>query len=73
MKFQRKSTIIEANQFHPEGLPWPDGVIRSIKNFVIPTLEGWTTVKSGDWIISIDGKYSSCAPKEFEATYENVR
>ncbi len=73
MKFQRKPIIIEANQFHPDALPWPKGVIRGTKNFIIPTLDGWMVVKSGDWVIEYMNKYDVIKPDEFEAAYENVR
>ncbi len=72
MKFRRKSIIVEANQFHPQGLPWPKGVIKINNNFMLPTLEGWAVVKSGDWIVDDDGNYYCCNPDTFEATYEAI-
>ncbi len=71
MKF-RKKLIIEANQFHPDALPWPKGVMKINNKFYITG--SWIPVESGDWIIvcpSITG-YRSCNPNIFEAVYEKV-
>ena len=69
MKFRRKPITIEANQFHPDGLPWPKGVVKINGNFMVFTLEGWMVVKSGDWIIRGIGP---CDPETFEVKYEKI-
>ena len=74
MKFRKKPVIIEANQFHPDALPWPKGVVKEKQYFYIETLNGWTYVFPGDWIITdTDGECYPIKQDIFEATYENVR
>ncbi len=72
MKFQRKPITVEANQFHPDGLPWPKGVIKSWHGFIIKTSDGWMVVKSGDWIIQeIDQNYP-CDPETFKVKFIKI-
>ena len=70
MKFQRKPIIIEANQFHPEGLPWPKGVVKINGNFTIAG--SYTVVKPGDWIIDNAGTYYPCDPETFKMKFVKV-
>ncbi len=78
-KFRKKPIIIEAEQFWPYKLPWPEGVIPNDPTLavntkgVIKTLEGWLTVSPGDWIIrGIAGEFYPCKPDIFAKTYEPV-
>ncbi len=72
MKFRNKTTF-EANQFYPEGLPWPEGVVKINNNFVVKTAWGWLPVNSGDWVMELDdNEYYPCDPEFFKARYEKV-
>jgi hypothetical protein len=75
MKYRKRPVIIDAEQFWPHEMKWPDRVEED-KNglgFIIHTLEGWYTVTPGDWIITgIKGEKYPCKPDIFEATYEPV-
>ena len=86
MKFRKKPIVVEAGQFFPEKIPWPEGVQKTViisrdmdlKEyedivFYIKTLEGTHTVVRGDWIITgIKGERYPCKPDIFNATYEPV-
>lgn len=75
-KYRKKPVVIEAEQFWPEKLPWPAGVVRDPAPHVtaswwIETLEGGHVVTPGDWIITgVKGELYPCKPDIFEATYE---
>lgn len=78
-KYRKKPVVIEAEQFHTDVKPWPEGVIQcqpdpdKPKEFKIDTLEGPFTVSEGDWIIvGVKGERYPCKPDIFEATYEKV-
>ena len=79
-KFRKKPVVIEAEQFVPDRMPWPDGVRyigRDTKynspHYWINTLEGGHMVNPGDWIITgVKGEKYPCKPDIFEATYEPV-
>jgi len=77
-KYRKKPVMIEAEQFHFNRKPWPDGVVRDPAFHVtgtawIETLEGGHVVTNGDWIITgIKGEKYSCKPDVFEATYDCV-
>lgn len=86
-KFRKKPVVVEAEQFFPTRLPWPEGVeqflrkrqetpdgeIEEIYGWRIDTLEGPHGVSPGDWIITgIKGERYPCKPDIFEATYEPV-
>ncbi len=78
-KFRKKPVVIEAEQFWPDNLPWPDGVIpndpsKSVNTKgAIKTLEGWLTVSPGDWIITgVNGEKYPCKPDIFKKTYDPV-
>lgn len=82
MKFRRKPTIIEAEQFLGGGCPNPKGIC------MLPHLDGdWVrahvhtihnnqavVLELGDWVIpEPDGiHYYPCKPDIFAATYEKV-
>lgn len=77
-KFRKKPIVIEAVQFDPRSLMWPEGVIpwgdvqpRDMSWGYIKTLEGKMHVMAGDWIITgIKGERYPCKPDIFDATYE---
>ncbi len=69
MKFRRKSTIIEVNQFNSEILPWPEGVKAHNKGFIVDN----EPIKSGDYIfIGFNNDLFPMDRAKFEATYEKV-
>ena len=76
-KFRKKPVVVEAKQFFPNLLPWPDGV-ESCEEvdgeiFVIETLEGQHSVAPGDWIITgVQGEKYPCKPDIFKQTYERI-
>ncbi len=74
MRFRKKPIVIEAEQFFPDRLPWPEGVdAKSVSGWRIETLEGVHSVTPGDWIITgIQGEKYPCKPDIFEARYERV-
>ena len=87
-KYRKKPVVIEAEQFHPDKKPYPEGVERYTKerteavdgsssNFYgwrIQTLEGPHIVSPDDWIITgVKGEKYPCKPDIFEATYERVK
>lgn len=79
MKFIKKRITIDAEQFFPDQLPWPQGVMQVLKPsendyYYIRTLEGPLNVIPGDWIITgIKGEKYPCKPDIFEMTYELKR
>ena len=76
MKFSKKPVVVEAEQFFPDRVPWPEGVYASggphtIPSWSIVTLEGVAAVVPGAWIITgVKGERYPCAPDIFAATYE---
>lgn len=82
MKTYRKTATVEAEQFLPLENKIPSGVLssglgdprkRHDLDWVIDTLEGRMTVKSGDWICTgIDGEKWSVKDDIFKRTYELV-
>jgi len=78
--FRKKPVVIEAEQFHADQRPWPDGVRVTHRSdeegalsprAVIDTLEGPHFVSEGDWIITgVKGERYPCKPDIFEMTYE---
>lgn len=73
VKFRKKPVVIEAEQFFPEKVPWPEGVFRSTSGFIIGSLEGVHNVSPGDWIITgVKGERYPCKPDIFALTYEEV-
>lgn len=80
-KYRMKPVVIEAEQFFPDKLPWPEGVIdrrqgsliQSTAPYEIATLRGTYQVIAGDWIITgIKGDKHPCKPDIFERTYDLV-
>jgi len=86
-KYRKKPVVIEAEEFFPTMLPWPDGVeqyaaehtqsVDGVSNtwyaWGIKTLEGLGEVTPGDWIITgVKGEKYPCKPDIFDATYESV-
>jgi len=84
-KYRKKPVIVEAEQFHINEQPWPDGVIHHEAEestgfgyaewFSVITIHSQeTTVVDGDWIIAEpDGEhFYPCKPDIFEQTYEAV-
>ena len=86
MKFRKKPIVIDATVFDPDTILWPEGVERDYDRehlrprgtigqplYRIKTLEGWSQVVKGDWIITgIKGEHYPCTPDVFVATYEPV-
>lgn len=86
MKYRRKPTIVEAEQFFLGRLPWPKGVIDGrIIPFIAQDRMSCTLpyvqtihsgqpvlVQDGDWIIAeSDGQhYYPCKAEVFTASYE---
>lgn len=86
-KYRKKLVVVEAVQFDPETLPWPDCVVPSklqhgrmrdrgyypVGTPIIKTIEGDTQVSPGDWIIKgVAGEFYPCDPAIFESTYEPI-
>lgn len=77
-KFRKKPIVIEAEQFHPDRKPWPEGVYyapgKGVRpDYFIDTLEGRHQVSPEDWIITgIEGEKYPCKPNIFKATYDLV-
>lgn len=78
-KYRKKPIIIDAVQFDPNILPWPEGVVSHDpcneinRKGAIETLEGWMTVSPGDYVITgICGERYSCKPDIFRITYEKI-
>lgn len=78
-KYRKKPVVIDAERFHADKKPWPEGVIQcepdpdKPKDFKIDTLEGPFTVSEGDWIITgVKGERYPCKPDIFAATYDEV-
>ncbi len=78
-KFRKKPVVIEAEQFRPDVLPWPDGVQSdpdSPTGYGIFTLEHTIRaheVTPGDWIITgVQGERYACKDSIFKETYELV-
>lgn len=76
-KFRKKPIVIDAEQFWPDKVPWPEGVRRdkfTEGGFYIGTLEGHHQVTAGDWIITgVKGERYPCKPDIFDLTYEEVQ
>lgn len=86
-QYRKKPVVIEAEQFHPQNKPYPDGVETYTKEkteevdgttnewygWRILTLEGIHEVSPGDWIITgVKGEKYACKPDIFDMTYEKV-
>lgn len=79
-KYRKKPLVIEAEQFWPNVVPWPDGVYEveptgdyymDIDRYCVDTLEGTIYAAPGDWIITgVKGEKYPCKPDVFAATYE---
>lgn len=77
-RYRKKPIVIEAVQFNPRSLMWPEGVIpwgdvqpRDTSWGYIHTLEGDMHVMAGDWIITgVNGEKYPCKPDIFEKSYE---
>ncbi len=75
MRYVKRRIPIEAEQFWPSKIPWPEGVKEILtpsgEQFWIATLEGGHVVTPGDWIITgVRGEKYPCKPDIFEETYE---
>ena len=76
MRYVKKRIPVEAEQFWPDKLPWPEGVDSFLlangnPSYMISTLEGNHIVSPGDWIITgVRGEKYPCKPDIFEETYE---
>lgn len=70
----RKTALIEAEQFMPESLPWPGGVVKkadSPTGYWIATLEGGHEVTPGDWIATgVKGEKWPIKADIFAKSYE---
>lgn len=85
-KYRKKPVVISAEQYLPNKLPYPAGVVElptarkaeleaKGENVVgmrwIETLEGGHAVTPGDYVITgVKGERYPCKPDIFEATYE---
>jgi hypothetical protein len=77
MKFRKKPVVIEATQFQPEQMPWPQGVYGETADgatrWFVDTLEGKHIASPGDWIITgVKGERYPCRDDIFALTYEAV-
>lgn len=76
-KFRKKPVVIEAEQFWPDRMPWPEGV-RYVETaggwrYEVGTLDGPHIASPGDWIITgVKGERYPVKPDIFEMTYESV-
>jgi len=78
--FRKRPVIVEAAQFFPDQIPWPEGVTinrESQTGFCITTLESkqdhFHVVTPGDWIITgVKGEKYPCKPDIFAETYVPV-
>jgi len=80
--YREKAHIIEAVQFNPDTLPWPEGVIAwgtaNKQGYdgswgYIKTVDGRAHVKAGDWIVlGKSGELHICPDKVFSSLYELV-
>ena len=72
-QYRKKPVVITAEQFFPDRVPWPEGVMvhpLPLK-WRIDTLEGGHVVTPGDWIIiGVKGERYPCKPDIFALTYE---
>lgn len=80
MKFRKKPVVVEAYQWNGERpLPFPlvgdwDNNPMTPNKVSVQTLEGWSDVSVGDWIIQgVRGEYYPCKPDIFAKTYEPVK
>ena len=82
-KFQKKSELVEAIQFNPDQMPWPEYIHPWPENRPVPKLDspgyiftpeqGKVLLMAGDWIVTDEkGKRTICKPDVFEAVYEEV-
>lgn len=73
-KFKKRPIVVEAVQFWPDKLPWPEGVDHYADvGYAVDALEGRYRCSPGDWIITdVNGDRRPCRPPVFEATYEPV-
>lgn len=82
-KFQKKPVVVEAMQFHGQGvgdatelLSWMGNAgewDNETSQLEIHTLEGIMTASEGDWIIKgVNGEFYPCKPDIFEKTYSVV-
>jgi hypothetical protein len=78
-QFRKKPVVIEAEEFRPELVPWPEGVYETDKSptgFAIGTLENTNSgheVTPGDFIITgVKGERYPCKPEIFTMTYDPV-
>ncbi len=78
-KFRKKPVVIDAEWFHPDTKPWPEGVYvsnGSPTGYAIGTLENTSSgheVTPGDWIITgVKGEKYPIKSEIFEETYEKV-
>jgi len=83
MKYQKLPIIVDAEQFFPDVMPWPEGVVgidpdrpepvvkpNEAMSWGIQTLEGWHLVAPGDWIVTgIAGERYPVKPHIFAKTY----
>jgi hypothetical protein len=53
-KFYRKSSVVDAERFFPEKLPWPDGVI-GLRNQAITS--GYGIIASGGIMFVLPGDH----------------
>jgi len=76
MRFRKKPVVIDAEEFWPDKLPWPEGVKAdpiSPTGYSIGTLESKEghEVTPGDWVITgVAGEKYACKPDIFARTYD---
>jgi len=79
MKYRRRPTIVEAEQFFPDRRPHPVGVLDHGADdtgrhvYTVATANGRVAVVAGDWILTdVTGIPYPCKPDVFSATYDPV-
>lgn len=78
MRFRKKPVVIEATQWWKAGDHPGVEIVECSADFEyqlgrIKTLEGWMTVRQGDWVITgVKGEHYPCKSDIFAATYEPV-
>ena len=83
-RFRKKPIVVEAMQWHGSYNSWQEiqrwmgqslavDFTREGEPLTIPTLEGFLTAKTGDWIIrGVKGEFYPCADEILRQTYEEV-
>ena len=78
-RYREKSVVIEAKQFLPNILPWPEGVEINSDSRTGYIVRMYMTyfpnhdITPGDWVITAsDGTRTRCSDGHFRVTYEAI-